>query len=113
VNKLKLWATKFGEAWTACMMVMVQGDVTVLTINHAITASKTGALAGLGFVAAVHICKNKNKWVGVWMTGMATMLADLIVHPTHFGPSWTEALVTGIGAAALCYLLERKHNVTI
>ena len=94
-----------------CLHVaMVQGDVTALTISHAITASKTGALAGLGFVIAVYVCKNENKWVGVWLTGVATMLADLVIHPSHFGPSWAEATVTGIGAAGLCLVLERKKH---
>ena len=107
---LRTWATKFGQAWTACMVCMVQGDLTVLNINHALTASKTGALAGIGFVLAVYVFKNKNKWAGVWLTGLATMLADLVIHPTHFGPWWAEAAATGIGAAGLCLLLERNKN---
>ena len=110
MQSLQIWATKFSQAWTACMMAMVQGDVTKLSLDHAVTASKTGALAGIGFVLAISVCKNKNKWVGVWLTGLVTMFADILIHPTHFGPSWAEATVTGIGAAGLCLVLERKKH---
>lgn len=110
MNKLKLWAQKFSEAWTACMLCMVQGDLTVLTLNHALTASKTGSIAGIAFVITTTFASINNKWANLWLTGLLTMLADIVAHPTHFGPQWAEAACTGLGAAMLCYLLERKQN---
>jgi hypothetical protein len=110
VNKLRLWAKKFGEAWTACMFMMVQGDVTVLTLNHALTASKTGMITGVAFVITSSFASINNKWANAWLTGLLTMVADIVAHPTHFGPQWLEAACTGLGAAILCYLIERKHN---
>ena len=105
---VKTWTEKFGEAWTACLLCMVQGDVTVLTLGHAVTASKTGALAGLGCALAALVSANKNKVTDALFTGVVTILADLAVHPTHFGAPLTEAIVTGFSAAALCYLLGDK-----
>jgi len=110
VNKLRLFVEKFGEAWTACMLMMVQGDVTVLTLNHALTASKTGVITGVSFVITSLFASINNKWANAWLTGLLTMVADIVAHPTHFGPQWLEASCTGLGAAILCYLIERKHN---
>ena len=36
------WFEKFSQAWTACMLMMVQGDVTALSLYHAKVAAKTG-----------------------------------------------------------------------
>ena len=107
-NKIKEWFRKFSEAWTACMFCMVQGDLSVLTINHALTASKTGTLAGIAFVITSSFAAINNKWANAWLTGVLTMAADIVAHPTHFGDQWVEAACTGLGAAMLCYLLERK-----
>ena len=100
------WFEKFGQAWTACMFMMVQGDISCLTLGHAVTAAKTGSLAGLGFVIAAQFGGDKKKWFSVWVIGVVTMFADILVHPTHFGPEWMEAACTGIGAALLCALFE-------
>ena len=100
---------KFIMAWTACMICMVQGDLTVLSWSHAITASKTGALSGLAYGLVAFTGKDpKTTLFAAWLTGTLTMGADLIAHPTHFGPEWMEAFCTGLGAAALLYIWERK-----
>jgi len=33
-DKLQIWATKFSEAFTACGLAMVQGDITVLSRTY-------------------------------------------------------------------------------
>lgn len=106
--RLKLWTEKFSEAWAACMICMVQGDITVLTFSHALTASKTGALAGLGCVLASFIPSKRNKTTDALLTGVVTMAADIAIHPTHFGPQMAEAALTGVVAAAICYAIGRK-----
>lgn len=107
-TKVKLWIEKFSEAWAACMICMVQGDVTVLTISHAVTASKTGVLAGIGCVIASFISSKPRKTTDALLTGAVTMVADIAIHPTHFGPQLAEAALTGIVAACLCYLISVK-----
>ena len=102
---------KFVMAWTACMLCMVQGDLTVLSLNHAITASKTGALTGLAYAIVALTGKDpKTTMLAASLTGILTMLSDLAIHPTHFGPEWMEALCTGLGAATLLYIWERKSS---
>ena len=46
-KKCFLFINKFSIAWIACMLCMVRGDLSVLNLNHAIVASKTGILTGI------------------------------------------------------------------
>lgn len=108
-KKLKLLIEKFSEAWTACMLCMVQGDLTVISISHAITASKTGIIAGIAVVIASYWNRIDNKYGLIWATGVLTAIADLTVHSSHFGPEWAEAVVTGIGAAGLAWILSKRE----
>jgi len=113
-EKLNLLLQKFSEAWTACMVCMVQGDLSVISLNHALVASKTGLIAGLVVMFASYIKRANNKWTIIWLTGVATAGADLIFVPSHFGMWWTEAVVTGFGAMMLAILVERiKSNVRV
>ncbi len=108
-KEIKAICEKFTQAWSACMICMVQGDLTVLTVSHAFTASKTGLLTGIAYLITIKgNGEPRSQWVAVWLTGVLTMVSDIVVHPSHFGGQWVEAFCTGIGAAALCYLWERK-----
>lgn len=105
-EKLDLFNRKFGEAWTACALCMVQGDLSVFTLKHAYIASKTGLIAGLLIILTSYVQKLDNKWMLAWMTGVMTTIADFIIHPTHFGDRWVEAVCTGIGALILSIILS-------
>lgn len=108
---LRVFLEKFSQAWSACLLCMVQGDLTVLTMAHAFTASKTGFLTGVAYILTSAGNQSvKGRWYPVWVTGVLTMLADLIVHPTHFGPHWMEAFCTGLGSAGLCFIWERSNG---
>ena len=54
-EKLDLFLRKFSEAWTACALCMVQGNLAVFTINHALIAAKTGLIAGLLVVLTSYV----------------------------------------------------------
>jgi len=103
IERLKVVAEKFSEAWTACMVCMVQADLSALTISHAITASKTGILTGLAMFVASFLPWG-NKWLGIFLTGAFTALADALIHADHFP---AEHLVTGLGAMVLAILFEK------
>ena len=105
-SRYSMWFTKFSEIWTSCMIMMVQGDLSALTLKHAITASKTGSLAATAVVIASIWAKN-DKYTIAFITGVLTMVADIIVHPTHFGPEWAEAACTGLGAAILSLFVAK------
>ena len=105
---LGVFREKFLQAWSACMLCMVQGDLSVLSASHALTASKTGALAGAVYcVTALGGNQPRGSWYPVWLTGVVTMVADIAAHPTHFGSHWTEAFCTGAGAAGICFIWEK------
>ena len=40
-SRIKLFTRKVTEAFTACGLVMVQGDLSVFTLNHFIIADRT------------------------------------------------------------------------
>ena len=102
----KTFVEKTTEAWTACMFMMVQGNLFAITYKHAITAGKTAVIAAIATTATLTLFKEDNKWFNVWITGALTSIADIIVHPTHFGSEWTEALATGFGAAMLAWFVQ-------
>ena len=102
---------KFSESWLACLLTMVQGDITALTIKHAFVASKTGLIMATAYLISRLFTNKQSVYLDVLLTGILTALADLIVHPTHFGPFYAEAVVTGVGAAflaAVLHLITRK-----
>lgn len=91
------------------MMVMAQGDLSVLTLEHALTASKTGSLAGTAYVLASYL-PLKTNLPAVYLTGLLTACADIIAHPTHFQHWYSEALVTGVLAAAICFAFDKLYS---
>jgi hypothetical protein len=105
-EKLTLVTEKFGQSWAACMVAMTQGDLSVVSLGHAITASKTGILTGLAMLAASFLPWN-NKWLGIFLTGAFTAIADALIHSDHFP---AEHLATGAGAMLLAIVFERTFN---
>ncbi len=106
--RIKLAQAKktFSEAWLACAFMMVQGDLTAFTLNHALVATSTGVYSALAIVLTLHLRPNAGKFFIGWMTGLVVMLADRMTHPSHFGDEWSEALMTGIGAMCLAFIFD-------
>ena len=105
---MRIILDKFLQAWSACMFFMVQGDLTVLTLGHAFTASKTGLLTGVAYwITTKFDAGPSSMWKGAWLTGVLTMVSDIVIHPTHFGDQWIEAFCTGLGAASICFVWEK------
>lgn len=92
------------EATAACLITMAQGNILVLTLTHWVIASQTGVLAGVAASAALLLTRTDKRWVIAIVLGVVTAAVDWMVHPGMFGTAATEAIVTGIGAAALSYL---------
>jgi hypothetical protein len=103
IERLKVLVEKFSESWAACMCMMVQADLSALTLNHALTASKVGILTGIAMFVASFL-PWKNKWLGIFLTGLFTALADSIIHMAMFP---YEAIATGVGAMVLAILFEK------
>jgi len=93
------------ESSTACLLAMVQGNVLALTIGHLGIALLTGFIAGtLAFIVTV-IVQINDPWKIALILGISTAIIDYIIHPSSFGGVATEAIVTGIVAGLLSYLV--------
>ena len=89
------------------MTAMTEGDLSAITLTHWQIALTTGTAVGvlgvlLSFGKAKKIQSTRLGFALVALVG--TFVADLSIHPTHFGAFWTEALVTAIGASALAFV---------
>ena len=93
------------------MLCMVGGDITVLNLNHALTASKTGAGSAVALLIITLFTRVPNVWAMAWLTGIVVAAMDYTIHPNHsaiYGNGdWREAVVTGIGAAILGLVLSK------
>jgi hypothetical protein len=96
-QKLKVFITPFCEATPACLLVMVQGNIWLATIGHLQKAVETGLITGTGVLILSSFTHQwiHNKYLVAGISGGMCFIADLIVHPTHFGGFTTEAMVTG------------------
>ena len=110
---MKFQAAVFGrhvsQSTAACLTAMTQGDLTAITFPHWQVALTTGAVVGvLGVVMTFGPLRGlqASRWGVAAIAFLGTVAADIAVHPTHFGFPLAEALVTGLGAAALCLLVS-------
>jgi hypothetical protein len=106
LNKIK--NTEFYQNWAkafaVCYPMMVEGDLSALTFTHFWKANVTGIIAAtLATLTKKSWYKSfvQHKYALAIILGVCTFVADLLVHPTHFGAFWTEALATGVGAGLL------------
>lgn len=93
------------ESSAACLLVMVQGNILVLTLTHLFVASQTGAIAGVACFAISFFTKLNKPWLTPVLLGICTGTVDYMVHPSSIGGAFTEAIVTGIAAGILSYAI--------
>ncbi len=93
------------EATVACLITMTQGNLLAFTLTHWLIASQTGAIAGGAASAAMLLTQTDKRWVVAVVLGVVTAVVDWFVHPSMFGTGVTESIITGIGAAALSYMV--------
>jgi hypothetical protein len=97
-QKIKIFLTPFCEATPACLLVMVQGNIWLATMGHLQKALETGFITGVGVLILSSFTYSwfSNKFFVAGITGGMCFVADLLVHPSHFGGVSTEAMVTGV-----------------
>lgn len=104
-NNVRPFVENISEATAACLITMVQGNVLAIGLSHWLIASQTGLAAGSITALAILISKTDRRWLIALLLGVVTAIVDYFVHPGMFGTVVTEAIVTGIGAALLSYLV--------
>lgn len=100
-KQLGTFAENIAESGAACLITMAQGNVLAVGLSHWVIASQTGLLAGAASVAALSVTRTENRWVIAGVLGIVTAVVDYFMHPGLFGSAATEAIVTGLAAAAL------------
>ena len=104
-KKLAPYFEYFAESTAACLVTMVQGNILALGLSHLLIASQTGIVAGAIAYVAILYARTGKRWIVSAVLGFTTGIVDFFVHPGMFGTATTEAVVTGLGAATLSYLV--------
>jgi hypothetical protein len=106
--RLALCGHKAVEVGMVCLVLMVQGRLGEVTLAHFVIATKTGLLAVfpvLG-VTFTRYARHFAKWTSSAFLGICTLLADGVIHPSHYPGKYTDAALTGIGAFALSIMIS-------
>ncbi len=106
-EKVRLFLARLTEAGTSCLLVMVGGNISALTLAHWCKALQTGVLSaailvGLSFTPLQRW--TRNGLLMAFSITLATTVADYLIHPGRFSIEALESIITGLGAGAL-YLL--------
>jgi len=104
-RKIAPFVENISEATAACLVTMVQGNLLAITLGHWLVASQTCIVAGTVASGLLLIWRSSKPWMIASILGVVTAVVDYFVHPGQFGPLLMEAIVTGIGAGALSYLV--------
>ena len=99
---------KWVTAYVTCMLMMVQGDISLFNYGHWQKASITATGACLMVIAFLYwprlktLIQTRIGDAAVYSFGV--LLSDLWVHPTHFLFPTAEAIATAICSGAIIYL---------
>jgi hypothetical protein len=104
-RKIAPFIENISESTVACLVTMVQGNLLALGVGHWVIASRTGVIAGVVASVALLLARTRRRWVISAVLGAVTGVTDYFVHPGQFGPVAMEAVVTGLGAAVLSFLV--------
>jgi hypothetical protein len=111
VKKFKILYQKISEVTPSCLLMMVQGDLSAITLTHWIKAFSTGTLTAIGMILLSFIKSNKefyeNKYLLAGLTSIVTMIVDYKIHPSHYSGNYTEALMTGLAAGIICFIMTK------
>lgn len=105
-KKITPFIENIGEATTACLVTMVQGNILALGLTHWIIASQTGVVAGMLASVALIVSRTTSRFIIAATLGITTAIVDYFMHPGMIDPVYLEAIITGIGAAVLSYVVS-------
>lgn len=93
------------DATTACLFAMTQGNLLATSLSHLIVAAQTGVLTGIIGGIALLLIRVRKRWHLLANLAIATMIADYLIHSSASEGFQLEAVVTGITAAALSWVI--------
>jgi hypothetical protein len=98
---LVLCGHKAVEVGAVCLVLMVQGHLSQVTLAHFLIATKTGLWAispALGVTFTRYARHLVNRWTSSAFLGFCTFFADALSHESHYPGAYMEAALTAIGA---------------
>ena len=98
-SKTTLFVENIAESASSCLIMMVQGNMLLLTLGHWLIAMETGLFAGT--IASALILKGR--MFKPIVLGVITAIADYFVHSSQNENMIIEAVLTGIGASIISY----------
>ena len=111
---VKKFFKDWGKAFSVCYPMMVQGNLTALTLAHFWKANITGLSAAFLALLMSIVFYDKDwkkfKWYNPLVLGCSTFMVDWLVHPTHFGGYFAEAALTGLGTFALAMFFAYRKK---
>ncbi|MDG2089527.1 MAG: hypothetical protein P8J61_00195 [Gammaproteobacteria bacterium] len=106
-KKFILFFKNISESTSACLFLMLQGNLLVITLGHWVVALQTSIFAGVLATSYLFIFTPKNYWQSAIMLGVITGFVDYFVHEGLFSEKFLEAVLTGLGATILSLLITR------
>ena len=113
----RLLGRKFLESWTSCIVMLSNGDLTGISHQHLIGASKTGAFTGVAMVIAYLSFRRKLdtiyiKYLAIILTGVFACLGEHIARLTDTsawpdGVDLQKSFLVGLGAAFIAFITEK------
>jgi hypothetical protein len=104
-RNLAAFLENIAESASACLVTMVQGNLMAVTLTHWLIASETGIAAGALASVAMLIFRTAKRWMVAVLLGVTTAVVDFFVHRGELGPVAFEAVITGLFAGVLSYLV--------
>ncbi len=97
----KVAILRFIEGFSACSLVMVQGDVFIYNMKHVIIASQVGISSAIFFTLLLVIIRLKNKYIRFLISGIIIALVDFLTHPSMIVNEFMEAIITGAASVLI------------
>lgn len=102
--RLMLCGHKVVETGTACLLLMVQGQIAEATLGHVLVAAKTGILTVfplLGITLTRYARHFANRWMSALFVAACAFFADAVIHKSHYSGEYSEAAYTAAGTFLL------------
>ena len=116
LSYFRILCRKFCESWTACLVMLSNGNLQAISSEHLIGAAKTGTFTGVSMVIAFLIFRNRSnkrylKYYAILLTGLLAAIGEHIARITD-NSAWPEginifkSILVGIGASFIALLTE-------
>jgi hypothetical protein len=117
VDAIGSFLQQFTGSFFACMFWMIQGDMSLVTTAHWITASQTGLAAATVLQSILQVPRlsplMRGRWRAFLVTSLVVSSVDRCIHPGHFGVPLREALLTGVSAYGLNLATDGAYELFI